>query len=107
MRLPLLSLLFLAGQVAFSAFGVFDGHGGRQVATFASNSLLKAVMAAVDASAVPLQVRRRALCWLGVMLLGRAGQGVPSVHGRRRAARRAGLRASAAAQAWQCAGCEF
>ena len=40
----------------FSAFGVFDGHGGRSVATFASNSLLKAVMGEVDSSSVPLQV---------------------------------------------------
>lgn len=45
-----------AERTSFSAFGVFDGHGGRQVATFASNSLLKAVMAEVDSSPVPLQV---------------------------------------------------
>ncbi|KAL4448974.1 hypothetical protein ABPG77_007691 [Micractinium sp. CCAP 211/92] len=44
-----------AERTSFSAFGVFDGHGGRQVATFASNSLLKAVMAEVDSSPVPLQ----------------------------------------------------
>lgn len=46
----------VAGEALFSAFGVFDGHGGRQVATFASNNLLKAVMAEVDASPIPLQV---------------------------------------------------
>ena len=45
-----------SGEALFSAFGVFDGHGGRQVATFASNNLLKAVMAEVDASPIPLQV---------------------------------------------------
>jgi len=45
-----------AGSVPFSAFGVFDGHGGRSVATFASNSLLRAVMAEVDRSSIPLQV---------------------------------------------------
>jgi len=48
---------FHAGEVSFSAFGVFDGHGGRQVATFASNNLVKAVMGSADASGVPLQVR--------------------------------------------------
>lgn len=48
-----------AGRTPFSAFGVFDGHGGRQVATFASNSLLKAVMAEVDRAPEPLQVSGR------------------------------------------------
>jgi serine/threonine protein phosphatase PrpC len=42
-----------AGEASFSAFGVFDGHGGSQAATFASNHLLQAVMAEVDASPLP------------------------------------------------------
>lgn len=37
-----------AAAASFAAFGVFDGHGGRQVATYASHSILKATMAAVD-----------------------------------------------------------
>ena len=51
-----------ADAAAFSAFGVFDGHGGRQVATFASNQLLKAVMAEVDAAEALQQVRCGCYC---------------------------------------------
>ncbi len=57
MLMLVLPICLPAGEASFSAFGVFDGHGGRQVATFASNNLLKAVMAEVDASPIPLQVR--------------------------------------------------
>jgi serine/threonine protein phosphatase PrpC len=35
-------------STSFSAFGVFDGHGGKQVATFASNMVLKNTMAIMD-----------------------------------------------------------
>jgi hypothetical protein len=66
--LPLACAPFAAGEALFSAFGVFDGHGGRQVATFASNSLLKAVMAEVDASPIPLQVRSAICLALGLCL---------------------------------------
>lgn len=38
-----------AGEASFAAYGVFDGHGGRATATYASNFLLKTVAAAVDA----------------------------------------------------------
>jgi len=31
------------GKTSLSAWGVFDGHGGRQVATFASHTLLKSI----------------------------------------------------------------
>ena len=37
-------------KVNFSAWGIFDGHGGRQVATFASHALLKYV---VDGCSTP------------------------------------------------------
>ncbi|KAL6770632.1 hypothetical protein ACKKBF_B32030 [Auxenochlorella protothecoides x Auxenochlorella symbiontica] len=40
-------------RTSFAAYGIFDGHGGRNVATFASNSLLKSVMAAADAASGP------------------------------------------------------
>ncbi|GAB4820030.1 hypothetical protein N2152v2_007076 [Parachlorella kessleri] len=36
------------GEASFGAYGIFDGHGGRHVATFASNNLLKKVMARVN-----------------------------------------------------------
>eukprot|EP00887_Chlorella_sp_A99_P000204 scaffold13.g204.t1 len=42
------------GETSFGAWGILDGHGGRQVATFASNALLRTVMAEVDAGAAPL-----------------------------------------------------
>jgi serine/threonine protein phosphatase PrpC len=38
---------------SFAAFGIFDGHGGRQAATFASNALLKYLAAALDDPALP------------------------------------------------------
>lgn len=45
--------LLRAGEAAFSAFGIFDGHGGRQAATYASNFLLKGVLAEADAPGPP------------------------------------------------------
>lgn len=39
-----------AGEASFGAWGIFDGHGGRQVATYASNSLLKFVAEGAAAS---------------------------------------------------------
>ncbi|KDD71321.1 hypothetical protein H632_c5300p0, partial [Helicosporidium sp. ATCC 50920] len=41
----------VSGSVPFSAWAVFDGHGGKEVAVFASKFLLQAVMDAVDAGA--------------------------------------------------------
>lgn len=41
-------------RVPFSAFGVFDGHGGRQVATFVSHHLLPYVLNELDATACDL-----------------------------------------------------
>ena len=45
----------LAGKAGFGAWGIFDGHGGRQVATYTSNALLKTVMSEVDGAALALQ----------------------------------------------------
>ena len=43
----------LAGKAEFSLFGVFDGHGGKQAATFAAKHMASCLLAAlpsVDAS---------------------------------------------------------
>jgi hypothetical protein len=37
-----------AGEATFGVWGIFDGHGGRSVATYASNNLLKKVMDRVN-----------------------------------------------------------
>lgn len=47
-----------AGEASFAVFGIFDGHGGRSVATYASNNLLKLVMARVNAAEGAVQVRQ-------------------------------------------------
>jgi serine/threonine protein phosphatase PrpC len=47
-----------SGSTPFSAFGVFDGHGGKSVATFSSKNLLPLVAGYADrcrgAKPVPL-----------------------------------------------------
>ena len=42
-----------AAAARVSAWGIFDGHGGKKVATFASNSLLKDVFDAAEAPCLP------------------------------------------------------
>ncbi len=57
-----------AGEATFGAWGIFDGHGGRSVATFASNNLLKKVMERVndaEGEAAALQVGSQT-CFPGV-----------------------------------------
>jgi len=41
-------------ETTFSAWGIFDGHGGKHVATYASNSMLKEIMAAAEEPCVPV-----------------------------------------------------
>eukprot|EP00890_Picochlorum_soloecismus_P002192 jgi/Picsp_1/2974/NSC_01198-R1_protein phosphatase 2c 15 len=45
------------GKTNLSAWGVFDGHGGRQVATFASHTLLKSI---AEYCSVPCPVEEKA-----------------------------------------------
>jgi serine/threonine protein phosphatase PrpC len=40
--------LLLAVGTPFSAFGIFDGHGGKSAATFASKELLPTVAKLLD-----------------------------------------------------------
>lgn len=42
------SLRILAVATSFSAFGIFDGHGGKPAATYTSKELLPMVMGLVD-----------------------------------------------------------
>lgn len=41
-------------ETTVSAWGIFDGHGGKQVATYASNAMLKEIMAAAEEPCVPV-----------------------------------------------------
>lgn len=57
-----LELVCAAVGTSFSAFGIFDGHGGKPAATYASKELLPNVMKLVDRWVVLLLIRHILFC---------------------------------------------
>ena len=44
-----------AGSVSIALFGVFDGHGGKQAATYASNHIMPNLLDALQGAKLPAE----------------------------------------------------